>query len=72
MVGLLQDYRLAMRPGFTEAGLPIYLLGETRPELGGSQAADVLFGKVSGRPPALDLETEARLRRAWDWITGQL
>ncbi len=61
VVGLLQDYRLAMRPGFTEAGLPIYLLGETRPELGGSQAADVLFGKVSGRPPALDMEAEARL-----------
>jgi phosphoribosylformylglycinamidine synthase subunit PurL len=61
MVGLLEDYRLAVRPGFTQPGLTIYLLGRTLPELGGSEFADVVSGTVSGRPPALDLEAERSL-----------
>jgi len=63
MVGILDDYRLAMRPGFHEAGLPIYLLGSTLPEVGASEVAEVVLGKVTGRPPSLDLEAESRLHR---------
>jgi phosphoribosylformylglycinamidine synthase len=63
MVGLLEDHRLLVRTGFPEPGLVIYLLGRTLPELGGSQYAEVVLGKVSGRPPGLDLEAEARLVR---------
>lgn len=63
MVGLLEDYRLLSRMAFPSGNLAIYLLGETRPELGGSQYAEVVLGKVSGRPPALDLEAEVRLHR---------
>jgi phosphoribosylformylglycinamidine synthase len=63
MVGVLEDYRLLVRPGFPSAGLTIYLLGSTLPELGGSEFADVVLGKVSGSPPALDLEAEAGLHR---------
>jgi phosphoribosylformylglycinamidine synthase II len=63
MVGLLEDYRLLCRSAFPSGNLAIYLLGETRPELGGSQYAEVVLGKVSGRPPVLDLEAEARLHR---------
>ena len=63
MVGLLDDYRLLVRPGFREGGLTIYLLGRTLPELGGSEFADVVLGKVSGRPPALDLRAELALHR---------
>jgi phosphoribosylformylglycinamidine synthase len=37
-------------------------LGRTLPELGGSLFADVVLGKVSGRPPALDLDAEAALQ----------
>src|SRR5262249_22921966 len=44
-------------------GLTIYLLGETRPELGASEFAEVVLGRVTGRPPALDLEVEGRLHR---------
>jgi phosphoribosylformylglycinamidine synthase subunit PurL len=61
MVGLLEDYRLLIRPGFSSAGLSIYLLGSTHPEIGGSEFADAVLGKVTGAPPALDLEAEARL-----------
>jgi phosphoribosylformylglycinamidine synthase subunit PurL len=56
----LEDYRLALRPGFT-AGQVLYLLGETRAELGGSEYAEAVLGKVAGRPPGLDLEAERRL-----------
>src|SRR5438477_6764187 len=35
MVGILEDYRLLVRPGFSAGGLSIYLLGRTLPELGG-------------------------------------
>jgi phosphoribosylformylglycinamidine synthase len=42
-------------------GAAIYLLGETLPELGGSEYAEVILGTVSGRPPRLNLEREAGL-----------
>jgi phosphoribosylformylglycinamidine synthase len=63
MVGLVEDYRLVVRPGFTAPGLTIYALGHTLPELGGSEFAEVVLGKVTGRPPALDLGAEGALHR---------
>ncbi len=63
MLGVLEDYRLRVGAGFEAAGLTIYLLGSTFPELGGSEFADRILGRVSGRPPALDLEAESRLHR---------
>jgi phosphoribosylformylglycinamidine synthase subunit PurL len=62
VVGLLDDYRLMLRPGFS-AGHVVFLLGETFPELGGSEYAEVVLGKVSGRPPGLDLDRERALHR---------
>ncbi|MGH2660727.1 MAG: AIR synthase-related protein, partial [Actinomycetota bacterium] len=64
MLGLIEDYRLLVRPDFPGPGLLVYLLGETFPELGGSEFAEVVLGKVSGRPPALDFAREAALHRA--------
>jgi len=63
MLGILNDYRLLVRSGFPADGLAVYALGVTRPELGGSEYAEVVLGKVCGRPPAIDLEAEARLHR---------
>jgi phosphoribosylformylglycinamidine synthase len=60
MLGLLEDYRLMVRPAFGP-GRAVYLLGETFAELGGSEYAEAVLGKVSGRPPGLDLEREAAL-----------
>jgi phosphoribosylformylglycinamidine synthase len=60
MIGILDDYRLMPRPGFLP-GHVVYVLGDTFPELGGSEFADVVLGKVSGRPPGLDLERERAL-----------
>jgi len=61
MLGLLEDHRLRVPAGFERAGLTICLLGETFPELGGSEFADVVLGTIAGRPPALDLERERAL-----------
>ena len=60
VVGLIEDYRLRLGTGF-RAGSVIYLAGETFPELGGTEYAEIVLGKVSGRPPGLDLEREGRL-----------
>src|SRR5512134_2451646 len=62
MLGLLRDHRLAVRTAFS-AGRSVYLLGETFPELGGSEFAEVVLGTVSGRPPDLDLTREGALHR---------
>ena len=58
MLGLIEDYRLLVRPGFRAPGLAVYLLGETFAELGGSEFAEVVLGTFAGRPPALDLDRE--------------
>ncbi|GAB3478347.1 phosphoribosylformylglycinamidine synthase subunit PurL [Nocardiopsis coralliicola] len=42
-------------------GAALYLLGETRAELGGSAWADTVHGHRGGLPPAVDLGAEARL-----------
>jgi phosphoribosylformylglycinamidine synthase len=62
LIGLLEDYRLLMRPAFPADGLSIYLVGRTLPELGGSEFAEIVLGKVTGRPPAIDLAVERRLQ----------
>jgi phosphoribosylformylglycinamidine synthase len=62
MLGLIEDYRLAVRHAFAEGAL-VYLLGETFPELGGSELGEVDLGVVAGRPPSLDLERERALQR---------
>ncbi len=61
MLGVLHDYRLAVGSAFAEGGEAVYLLGETLPELGGSEFAEVVLGTIVGRAPALDLEREHRL-----------
>jgi len=63
MLGLIEDYRLLVRTGFPSPGMVVYLLGETFPELGGSEFAEAVLGKVSGHPPVLDLGREAALHR---------
>jgi phosphoribosylformylglycinamidine synthase subunit PurL len=61
MLGLLSDYRLRVPGAFPQAGLAIYLLGETAAELGGSEFADVVLDEIGAMPPGLDLERERAL-----------
>jgi phosphoribosylformylglycinamidine synthase subunit PurL len=63
VLGLLEDATLAVPTGFPRPGLDVWLLGETRLELGGSVWQRLATGRLEGRPPALDLPAEARLHR---------
>jgi phosphoribosylformylglycinamidine synthase II len=61
VVGLLEDASKVLTSCFREARDCVYLLGETRDDLGGSEFLKVIHGRVAGRPPRLDLEAERRL-----------
>jgi len=63
VLGVLEDATATIRDGFPRAGLDVWLLGETREDLGGSAWQRLTTGRLEGRPPALDLAAEARLHR---------
>jgi len=64
VVGILEDTGLAIDHSFKQAGDVIVLVGQTANELGGSEYLKVVFGKVAGRPPALDLSLEKDIQAA--------
>lgn len=61
-VGLLEDANNLIDLGFVEEGAVIVLIGETYPELGGSEYLKIAQREVKGEPPLLDLEKEKRLQ----------
>ncbi|GGA53070.1 phosphoribosylformylglycinamidine synthase subunit PurL [Kroppenstedtia guangzhouensis] len=61
MVGLVTSRHHITTQEFKQEGDIIFLLGETLPELGGSELQLVMEGKISGRPPQIDLAKEKRL-----------
>ena len=64
MVGLLDDLSLRCPSGFQEDGDLVFLLGETREELAGSEYLRLLGAPAEGRPPVVNLEMERRLQAA--------
>jgi len=70
MVGLIDDVRRVIQPGFKTPGDFIALLGATRDDLTISEYASVVCGQTTdqmisnGRVPAIDLEAEAAVQRA--------
>ena len=62
MAGVVEETSLVTTKDFKQAGDVIYLVGHTQPEFGGSELQKMLEGEISGRPPQLDLELEARLQ----------
>lgn len=58
MVGLLPDIEKRCGMGFRREGDLLILVGETYPEIGGSEYLATFHGLVAGEPPALDLERE--------------
>ncbi len=61
VLGVLDDVSRRVPQGFAAPGQAIYLLGETRAELSGTEWAHVLHGHLGGRPPAVDLAAERAL-----------
>ncbi len=61
VLGVLDDVTRRTPMGFMAAGDTIFLLGETRDELSGSEWAHVIHRHLGGRPPVVDLDAEHRL-----------
>lgn len=61
MLGIMQDVRRANPSGFTEEGLAVVLLGDTRDELDGSAWARIRHGHLGGLPPLVDFGAEVAL-----------
>jgi phosphoribosylformylglycinamidine synthase len=61
MVGLVHDIDHITTQGFKREGDVIFLLGETKAEIGGSEFQYVIHGVTEGRPPQIDLDAEKRL-----------
>lgn len=60
MVGLVEDVDHITTQSFKQAGDIIYLLGETKPEFGGSELQKMVEGEITGKAPTLDLSEEKK------------
>jgi phosphoribosylformylglycinamidine synthase II len=61
VLGVHEDVRTRVPAGWRTAGETVLLLGDTRPEFGGSAWASVVHGHLGGTPPVLDLSAERAL-----------
>ncbi|MGD9554338.1 MAG: phosphoribosylformylglycinamidine synthase subunit PurL [Arcobacteraceae bacterium] len=61
MVGVNEDANKVLPSAFQKNGSTIYLLGETKPEFGGSLFMKKVYGKVAGTHPEVDFEKELKL-----------
>jgi phosphoribosylformylglycinamidine synthase len=61
VLGLIDDLDSPLPSARLEEGESILVLGDTRPELGGSEWAAVVHGLDGGAPPAADLPAAVRL-----------
>jgi phosphoribosylformylglycinamidine synthase subunit PurL len=71
VLGLLEDVAAAVPAGFPRPGLDVWLLGETRAELGGSAWQRLATGRLEGAPPMLDLDAELALQRLLVELAGR-
>ncbi|WP_066319368.1 phosphoribosylformylglycinamidine synthase subunit PurL [Bacillus sp. FJAT-29814] len=58
MVGLVTDLDHITTQQFKQAGDLIYLVGETKPEFGGSELQKLQNGRIFGKAPELNIEVE--------------
>jgi phosphoribosylformylglycinamidine synthase II len=63
IVGVIEDADRVVTRTFKREGTPVVLLGETKPELGGSEYLARVHGLIRGEAPSLDLDAEKRLQR---------
>jgi phosphoribosylformylglycinamidine synthase len=62
MLGLVEDLSHVTTSYFKNQGDLIYVLGEDKEELGGSEYLKVIHKKVEGNSPQIDLPTEKKLQ----------
>lgn len=63
VLGIIDDVATRVPIGFSADGDEIWLLGDTREELSGSEWAWCAHRHLGGRPPAVDLDHEVCLQR---------
>ncbi|MGG3161173.1 phosphoribosylformylglycinamidine synthase subunit PurL [Geobacillus stearothermophilus] len=63
MVGLIEDLSHITTQLFKQVGDLIYVIGEAKPEFGGSELQKWLEGRIFGKAPEIDLEVEASRQR---------
>jgi phosphoribosylformylglycinamidine synthase len=61
VLGVIDDVTRRTPSGFVAPGEQVFLLGETREELSGSEWAHVVHGHLGGLPPNVDLAAEKAL-----------
>jgi phosphoribosylformylglycinamidine synthase subunit PurL len=62
MVGLIENIEHTLSSSFKDNGDLIYLLGETREELGASEYLSLIHGLERGLPPELNMKLEKKLQ----------
>jgi len=62
MLGIIDDLNKTCSLNFKNVGDEIFLIGNNREEFGGSELIKVLFNKIEGNSPILDLDEECRLQ----------
>jgi phosphoribosylformylglycinamidine synthase subunit PurL len=70
VLGVIDDVTRRTPSAFQAAGERVFLLGETREELSGSEWAHVVHGHLGGLPPQVDLAAEARLAKLLASLVG--
>jgi phosphoribosylformylglycinamidine synthase subunit PurL len=61
VLGVIQDVTRRTASAWSAGGERVFLLGETREELSGSEWAHVVHGHLGGLPPLVDLDAEQAL-----------
>ncbi len=64
MIGIIDDLTHITPSSFQNEGDLVYLVGETLPEIGGSEYLKRIHNKVAGLPPVLDLDREKKTQDA--------
>ncbi len=63
MLGLIEDLTKIMSADFKNEGDSIFLIGNLREELGGSEWLKQVHNLITGEPPILDIDEEIRLQK---------
>jgi len=61
MMGIVEDVNQITTTPFKNAGDDIYLIGENKDELGGSEYLKTIHGEIAGKIPGIDLEFHKRV-----------
>ncbi|MDH7514520.1 MAG: phosphoribosylformylglycinamidine synthase subunit PurL [Bacteroidota bacterium] len=64
MLGLIEDIDLITTSFFTSPGDSVFLLGQTREDIGGSEYLSHVHGVVAGDAPYFDIQEEIRVQSA--------